>query len=119
MTTHTTTVRQSGTRVTLVLDGAWIGDLPWQAALDLAEALRTQAKRAEEWDKASKIAADQAVLLRAGIPLGLTSHPTIQAEAAKLAAWDRDLRRYLPGGVRSQAAVGTPSIRQSARRCTQ
>ncbi len=118
MTTHTTTVRQSGARVTLVLDGAWLGDLPWQAALELAEALRTQAKRAEEWEKASQIAADQAVLLRAGIPIGLTSHPVIQAEAAKIAAWDRDLRRYLPGGVRSQSVVGAPSIHQSARSCT-
>lgn len=116
MTTHTTKVCQSGSRVTLILDGAWLGDLPWQAALELADALRTQAKRAEEWDKASQIAADQAVLLRAGIPLGLTSHPMIQAEAAKIAAWDSDLRRYLPGGVRSQAAVGAPSIHQSARR---
>ena len=87
-------------------------------ALELAEALRTQAKRAEEWEKASQIAADQAVLLRAGIPIGLTSHPVIQAEAAKIAAWDRDLRRYLPGGVRSQSVVGAPSIHPSARSCT-
>lgn len=109
---HKTIISQDGTRVAIMVDGSYLGALPWQAALELARAIITQAKRAEEWDKALSIAQDQALLLRAGVPIGLTDHPAIQAEAEKLAAWDRDLRRYLPGGVRSAEVIGTPSVRR-------
>lgn len=105
------TIRHNGARVQLIIDGRLVADLSWEQAHELAAGLRTQALRAEEWAKAERIASDQAILLRAGVPLGLTDHPIIQAEAAKRAAWDRDLRRYLPGGVISQEHVGTPSVR--------
>ena len=108
-----TIISQDGARVSVTLNGRWLGSLPWQAAQELARAIQTQAKRAEEWDKALAIARDQAILTRSGAPFGLTDHPRIPAEAAKLAAWDRDMRRYLPGGVRSAEIVGAPSVRHT------
>lgn len=106
-------LQQNGTKVDLVIDGAIVATLPWQKANELARGLLAQAKRAEEWECAERIASDQALLLRSGVPIGLTEHPAIQAEAAKRAAWDRDLRRYLPGGVKAQSIVGIPAVRHS------
>jgi hypothetical protein len=113
---HKTIISQDGTRVAITIDGSYIESMPWQAALELARAITTQAKRAEEWDRALSIAQDQALLLRAGVPIGLSGNPAIKAEAAKQAAWDRDLRRYLTGGVRSNEIVGAPVIRQTIMR---
>jgi len=111
------TVRRDGLDVVILIDGKMAAELPWDAALLLADAIKEQARRIEEWVKAEQIAYDEAILLRKGIPLGLTSNPVIIKEAGKLAGWDSNLRRYLPGGVRSQEAVGAPSvIRHKPRR---
>ena len=40
--------------------------------------------------------ADQALAMRSGFPIGFTSNPDMQREAGKEAAWNSDLRRYLP-----------------------
>lgn len=89
-------------------DGSLGGEFSWEGAKALAQALTVQANRAEEWAKAERVAMDAAILLRSGAPFGITDHPAIQAEAAKEAAWNRDLRRWMPGGVKSEEAVGTP-----------
>jgi hypothetical protein len=104
------TVRQEGLRVLVIEDGKAILDLPYPAALDLARALHIKAKAAEELSQADRIAFDQAIILRRGLRFGLTNHPDIQAEAGKEAAWNRDLRRALPGGIKSQEQVGTPAV---------
>ena len=113
----TVTVRQEGTNVVVIREGRAVFDMPWDAALQLAQAIFSQAKRAEELASAERIADDQAVLLRLGVPIGLTSRRDIQQEAQKRAAWDSTLRRYIPlarakgvGGVRSQESFGTPRI---------
>ena len=110
-------VRQEATQVVVIRNGSTVFDMPWDAALQLAQAIYTQAKRAEELAKADAIAGDQAILLRLGVPLGLSDRPDIQHEAQKRAAWDSDLRRYIPlrrakgvGGIRSAAVFGTPRI---------
>jgi hypothetical protein len=108
--TDTLTVRQDGTHVLLLKNGMLIARVPWQAAKLVSQALRRKAQAAEETAYALRIAGDQAVLLRAGVPIGLTDHPRIQREAAHQAAWDRTLRRFMPGGVRSQACVGRPTV---------
>ena len=111
-------VRQDGQRVLVIRDGRAILDLPWDAALDLARALQAQARRAEELAKAPAIIHDQAILTRMGFRFGLTSHPMLLREATKEAAWNRDLRRYIPPsrahGIASQTVVGTPSIIRGA-----
>ena len=100
----------NGERVILVKDGSLVADMPWQAALELANAIYRQAKLAEELANAEEIVMDQAILMRAGAPFGLSGNADIMEEAGKEAAWNSDLRRYMPGGIRSRSVVGTPTI---------
>lgn len=104
-------VRQEGTRVLFIVNGHGV-EMSWQAAEKLGRALVSKARLAEELAKAEAIAADDAILLRAGFPLGLTNHPKIRAESRKLAEHDRNLRRYMPGGIRSKVHFGAPTIIQ-------
>jgi hypothetical protein len=83
--------------------------LPWEAALEVAQGLRAKAKQAEEEQKALGIIADHAILLRAGVPMGLTSRPDMIQEVVKEALYNRDLRRYMPS-IRSKEVFGTPTI---------
>lgn len=107
-------VRQEGDRVLLLHNGALLFSLPWQAALELSRALRVQGKKAEEEANAIRIVYDQAILTRVGFPIGLSNRPDILAEAAKEAAWNKDLRRYIRGdraaGIANQTVFGTPTI---------
>ena len=114
-TLGTANIRQEGTRVQVLLNGKLVIDLPWDAAEALAKAIHVQAKRAEEWAKAQQIADDQSVLMRAGFPVGLSDHPAIVAEARKEAAWNSDLRRYMPSSIRSGEVFGTPTISQQSQ----
>ena len=106
-------VHQEGPEVQLIIDGRALR-MPWNVALDLSKALRKKAHAAEEIAKAEGIIFDQALLIRTGAPLGFTDNPDIQKEAAKEAAHNSDLRRYLPGGVneRSQerGQMGSPTV---------
>lgn len=103
------TIRQDGPNVLLIIDGR-ATELPWNAALDVANALREKAKAAEEIAKVEGVIFDQALLVRTGAPLGFSSHPDIQAEAAREAVGNRDLRRYIPGGVQSTEQMGRPGV---------
>jgi len=103
------TATQDGANVLVVIDGR-ATEMPWNVALDVARAMYQQAKRAEEYAKAAGIVFDQALLIRSGAFFGLSDHRGIQQEAAKEAAWNRDLRRYLPGGVKSKEQFGTPAV---------
>ncbi len=105
------TVRCEDERVSVIVDGRAVLDLPWRAADALARALTAKARQAEEIEKADAVAFDAAVLLRAGVPVGLTNHPKIKAEARKIADGDRRLRRYMPGGIRSRVQFGAPAVR--------
>jgi hypothetical protein len=102
-------VRQEGPNVLLIIGGR-ATELPWNAALDVANALREKAKDAEEIAKAEGIIFDQALLIRTGAPLGFSSNPDIQKEAGKEAAWNSDLRRHIPGGVRATEQMGRPGV---------
>jgi hypothetical protein len=104
------TVRQEGLRVVIIEAGQAILDLPYQAALELARAIHIKAKASEELAEADRIAFDQAIILRRGLRFGLTNRPDIQDKARTEAAWNRALRRALPGGIRSQEQVGTPAV---------
>ena len=114
ITPTTVNVSQEATNVVVVKDGRVVFDMPWDAALALAQAIRIKALTAEEHAKAEAIIADQAILTRVGVPMGLTRNPTMLREAAKEAAWNSSLRRYIPlkraGGIRSQAVFGTPTV---------
>ncbi len=102
-------VHQDGPYVDLVIDGRSLR-MPWNVALDLGKALIRKARDAEEIAKAESIIFDSALLIRTGAPLGFSDNPIIQKEAAKEAAWNGDLRKYLPGGVKSTEQFGKPSV---------
>src|SRR5262245_22639000 len=89
------TIRREGTRVLGIANGKLVFDLEWSAAQAIGRAILSQAARAEEEAKALDIVADQALLLRAGVPLLLSDRQDIQQEASKEAAWNHDLRRYI------------------------
>jgi len=111
---------QNGNRVVMVINGRQVEGMPWQTALQLAKALTSVAKQAEEWDNAERIASDQALLMRTGAPFGITQHPKIRSEAEKRALYDRTLRRYIPHtpltGIRSREVFGVPSLLQTPPR---
>ncbi len=116
------TVRQEGTAVVVIHNGRTVLDMPWEAALAMAGAIYEQAKKAEELAKAEAISFDQAILLRLGVPIGLSDRQDIREESQKLAAWDSRLRIAIPlgrakgvSGVRSAEAVGTPSVSHAKR----
>lgn len=104
------TIHQEGDRVHLIVNGRIVADLPWNAALEVAQAIRAQAARAEEVAKREQVAYDHAIALRLGLPFGLAFNADIRKLGEQAAQFDRGLRRYLPGGIRSQESVGTPSV---------
>lgn len=112
------TVRQEGTHVILLLDGRKVcDDIPWESALQMAKAIYVQAKKAEELAKVDRIIDNQAILLRAGAPFGLSNNKDIQKEAVKESLFNRLLRRYIPfhkglKGIESRGIVGTPTFIQ-------
>ncbi|NIB43802.1 hypothetical protein HBA55_29640 [Pseudomaricurvus alkylphenolicus] len=60
---------------------------------------------------------DQAILMRAGINIGLNSNPKLLSEAHKEAQWNRDLRLAMKGapGIPSNEVVGTPTVIRGKR----
>lgn len=106
------TIRQQRDRVLLIVDGKTILDMPWDAAQEIIKLFYIQAKKAEEYARAEQIVADQAILTRAGFPIGLSNNRDILEEAANEAAWNSALRRYMPlKGIRSGESFGTPALK--------
>jgi len=103
------TIRDGGNAVLLLSNGRRIASLPYEAALALSKAIRIQAKRVEERAKALQIRDDQAVLMRARMPIGLSDNQDILNEARKEAHYNSNLRRYLPH-VEPTMEVFTPRI---------
>lgn len=104
-------MKQERDRVLFIVDGKTVLDMPWDATLQLAQHLHGVAKKAEEFAKAQQIVYDQAILTRSGFPIGLSNNRDILKAAQKEAAWNSDLRRYVPlKGIQSREGVGTPTI---------
>lgn len=106
-------VKREGGRVLLLMGGELKLDVPWEGALQIAQALHVMGKKCEEQAKASQIADDQAILLRSGFRLGLSAEPAIMKEAAKRALHDPKLRKYIPSqleGIKSLAEFGVPTV---------
>lgn len=103
-------VKVRNERVIVLEEGKAVLNMPWEMALSVGKALVKRSKVAEERANALQVIKDQALLIRAGAPVGLTSDPEIQKEAVKEATHSRELRRALPGGIKSQSLVGAPTI---------
>ena len=75
---------------------------------------------AEEYEARDQIIRDSAILLRAGAPFALTDNKQFVDAAKQSAAWDSELRRYMPmKGITSQESFGTPRIIQTAPKVKQ
>jgi hypothetical protein len=107
---HAVSVRCEGTQVVVLVGGRAVLNMPYQAAFEVARAIILKAQKAEEEAKKMQIAGDQAILQRKGIPVGFSNRMDIQQEAMKQAHYDPKLRKYLPGGVKSEEVFGTPSV---------
>lgn len=103
-------IKSEGTKVHLLYNGRLVFSVPWDAALKIAAGLYAKAKQAEEIAKAEQIIADQAILTRAGFGIGLTNNRYMQKQALNEAAWNSDLRRYIPASIKTKERLGTPSI---------
>jgi hypothetical protein len=96
----------------IIVDGRTVDEMTPEAMLEVAQAMMLQARRALEMrpKNAEKLAVDSGLLLRAGLPFGLTSNPQILADARKEAECNRDLRKALPGGIKGQVQFGRPGV---------
>jgi hypothetical protein len=107
-------VRADKGRVYLLVQGRPALEMPWEAAAQLAKALRTKAMEARENVQHDIVIADQAMLMGLGSPLALSGNRKLLHEARKSAEdllRPGFLRRNKPaGGITSPAAVGTPAI---------
>ncbi len=104
----TVTVRQEGLQVLIIQDGRLLLEMPYQAALELANAIRNRAKAAEEIALADTVILDQAILLRSGLGVGLATNVDMIKEASKEAAWNTSLRRYIRTSKQEQAGMVYP-----------
>lgn len=104
-------IRQEGVYVQLIVDGKVVFNAPWNAALDIFREGTAAARRAEELAVAESIIFDQAILVRAGAPFGVTSNPAMLREALTEAGHNSTIRRYMPGGIKSTEIIGTPEVR--------
>lgn len=96
--------------VHLISDGKNILVMPLKIAKTVADGLMSKAKLAEEHAKRDLIIADSAILLRTGLPFGLSNNNKIKKEAFKAA---EDVK--LPGGIEPTSLVGTPSVSHARR----
>ncbi len=110
--------QRDGTKVFVNLDNRTFLELDWRCADELARSLTAIARKCEELERAPAIARDHAILLRAGVPIGLTDNPKIKELAVSIAAHDRDLRRYMPNGIKSEENFGVPTIKRGVPAAT-
>lgn len=108
-------VLNDGNRIIVIEEGKTVLNIPWEMADNLSKALTKYARKAEEMDKVDQIVRDQAILMRAGTPIGLSNNTDIQKEAVKEALYNKKLRRVMPnkmGNIESKENFGTPSLIQ-------
>lgn len=80
-------------RIVLLCDGKYVCDFRWEAGDRIADVLRQACRVAENEAAAASQVMDQAILFRAGAPIGLSGNPKVYDEAIKEAVSNRDLRR--------------------------
>ena len=107
-------LRAEGPEVLINVDDRMFLTLDTKATKEFIRGLQMCVAKAEEYEQAERIITDGAILVRAGVPLGLTSR--FKDEVKKEAAWNSDLRRYLPH-VKSEEVFGLPTVfRHNPRR---
>ena len=106
-------------KVCLLVNGKLVADLPYQVAMSLGLQLISLSKQIENDTDPERQILDQAILMRAGVNIGLSDNPDVLREAYKSAQWDKDLRRYMPNapGIKSSEVVGIPTVTVGNKQC--
>jgi hypothetical protein len=97
-------------RVLLIVDGQRVLDMTWQQCLELGRALMFQARKAEELTKVDQVVMDQAILMRAGFPMRMATNHDMLKLAGNEAAWNSDLRRYMPDNIEQYGTLYPPTV---------
>lgn len=123
MTDHRVQCRVEDDKVILIIDGV-ATPFPWELADIVSKSLTINARKAEEFVKANRIIADNALMQRSGANFGLSDNPLINGETIKEALHNKGIRRLLPwrdkkrsaglGGIQSRGVVGAPTLRKRA-----
>lgn len=90
-------------------EGISIARYVWRTWLGVARVVE------EESSDPEKLILDAAILHRSGAPFGLSNSPKINAEAKKEATGNRELRRFMPDGIKSAEVLGTPTVKIDTR----
>jgi hypothetical protein len=98
--------------VAITRGGSLVCRIPIRAFRRIAAATLQQTKRAEEREPkvAEHLVEQNALLLRAGAPFGLTSTPMLKAATLREAATNSKLRRALPG-MRDTKLYEPPAVK--------
>lgn len=101
-------------KVCILINGKLAADLPAEVALQMGAGLIAKGREIMNDRDPEKQIIDQAILMRAGIVIGLSDNPKVLSEALKEAQWHSGLRRYMPHatGIASSEVVGTPTVKR-------
>ena len=104
--------RPGGDRAVLLVNGRLTADFPPEVAVLFGRQLMSLGQQMLNDANPNNTIHDQAVLMRAGIPIGFSDNKKILSEAHNQAQHNRDLRRYMRNatGIPSKAIVGTPTL---------
>jgi len=109
-------IKRDGSNVVMVTGSGKVAfNTHWKHAERIARAILEQCRRIEQHEEMPRTIADQALLTRLGAGFGLLPQgvsPAVEAEVAREAQHNSDLRKYLPGRVKSQELVYAPSVRR-------
>lgn len=113
MSVHNLKIRHENGKVLFVIDGKGYR-IPWEYADVLSRGFTMAARKAEEYCRANAIIMDNALMQRAGLPIGLSDHPVIKQESIKEALHNRRLRtsgaKAGIESIKSRGVVGSPSL---------
>lgn len=101
------TIHRQGLEFTFELQGRIWFQCPYTTARQIAKALLAKGRELEEQAKALQIIADEAILLRTGLPIGLSYNPQINR-----AAWKAAEDVHFPGAKIPEAIFYPPTIIQ-------
>lgn len=106
-------VANEGDKVVFIVNEKRVCEMPPEIARQVASLLLQKAAQADEYIHVNRIIMDQAILQRAGVPVGLSSNPKVLEAAKHEAQHNRSLRRYMPlSGIVPTSIVGTPTLRK-------
>lgn len=102
-------------QILLLCNGQVVTNFPPEVAEHLARGLISLSREILNDRRLEQQILDQAILRRAGVPIGLSNNVAVQKEAAKEAQWNGKLRRFMPAmrGIPSNVLFGLPRVRSS------